>query len=199
MKTRRIWVWSFIFGLSTALVAYIVLFSNENGVPSNSTRVQAETGVDNKEHGTPETDKELTKEKKVNNPLIPVSEGKRAMSLRVAALDQGVSGYIEPNSHIDIIAYQSTIDEATKKELRTAKLMLQNIKVLSSGKATDLTEEAILYETITVEVTPEEGVMLSLASKDQDGFYFMLRSSEDKSVKTNAIQETREVLKGGTE
>ena len=43
--------------------------------------------------------------------MIEVSEGNRAISLK-AALESGVSGYIEPGSYVDIIAYETTKDEA---------------------------------------------------------------------------------------
>ncbi|MFC4321750.1 RcpC/CpaB family pilus assembly protein [Litchfieldia salsa] len=188
MRTKRIWMWSFIFGVTAALFAYVVM--SDATVEPASTVVTAEL----KSAVTEEEKEEI--DKNFPNPIIPVSEGKRAISLR-AAMEQGVSGYIKSSSHVDIIAYESTKDEQTNKEYRTAVLILQNVKVLGTGKAADGEEEALRYEMVTVEVTPEEGVLLSLASRDKDGFYFMLRNSEDQSVKKEKVQQTREMIKEG--
>ncbi len=49
--------------------------------------------------------------------------------------------------------------------------------------------------TVTLEVTPEEGVMLSLAAKDKDGFYFMLRNTKDSATGKLNYKQTREVIK----
>lgn len=199
MKTKRIWMWSFIFGLITSVVAYMVLFSDQPFLPSSASKVDVEPSkvVEAAEADEEEKDEETKKEnieRVMNNPIIEVSEGKRAISLSVA-LDQGVSGYVEPNSHVDIIAYESYVDEKTEKEYRSAVLVLQNVKVLASGKSSDGTDEALRYETVTVEVTAEEGVMLGLASLDKDGFYLMLRNNEDESVEKEIIKQTREVIK----
>ncbi|PFA67272.1 Flp pilus assembly protein CpaB [Bacillus sp. AFS015802] len=190
MKTKRIWMWSFVFGIIAALVAYVVVFPAPAPVPASTTTAVKDDGK------KPEQEPELPG-REMNNKMIPAAEGMRAVSLKVTGLEQGVSGYIEPNSHIDIIAYESTRDEKSKKEMRTAKLVLQNIKVLASGKSADGTDEALRYETVTVEVTPAQGVELSLASRDKDGFYFMLRGKDDAHIEKGPISFSREVFKEG--
>jgi pilus assembly protein CpaB len=191
MKTKRIWMWSFVFGIIAALVAYVVVFPAPATVPA-STTTAVKDNVKEDEEEEPEVPG-----REMSNKMISIAEGMRAVSLKVMALEQGVSGYIEPNSHIDIIAYESTKNEKTKKEIRTAKLFLQNVKVLTSGKSADGKEEALRYETITVEVTPEQGVELSLASRDKDGFYFMLRGKDDANIEKDPISFSREVFKEG--
>ena len=191
MKTKRIWIWSFVFGIIAALVAYVVVMPTETTTPASTTTVvKADTEKQKKEEQE-ETGRVM------NNPMLSVKDGMRAISLKVAALEQGVSGYIEPNSHIDIIAYESRVDDKTKKEYRTAALILQNVKVLASGKSADGEGEALRYETVTIEVTPEQGVELGLASRDKDGFYFMLRNTGDEKVEKDSISFTREVIKEG--
>ncbi|MFD4703910.1 RcpC/CpaB family pilus assembly protein [Gottfriedia sp. NPDC058432] len=192
MNTKRIWIWSLIFGIVTALVLYVTTFSKtatptsakETEKPVEKTSIQTEKSEDNK-----------NSIRKMNNEMLPVSEGKRAISLKVG-LEQGVSGYIEPNSMVDIIAYETYKDSKTKKDIHSAVLAFQDIKVLASGKASDSPDEALNYETITVEVAPEEGLTLSLASQDKDGFYFMLRNVKDKNKETKDIRVTSEVVKG---
>ena len=49
------------------------------------------------------------------------------------------------------------IDEDAEKVSQTAVLVLENVKVLASGKSPDSPDEALRYETVTVEVTPEGG------------------------------------------
>ncbi|MEI2664716.1 Flp pilus assembly protein CpaB [Rossellomorea sp. LJF3] len=192
MKTKRIWMWSFVFGIIAALVAYVVVIPAPAPVPASTTTAVKDDGKEKQDEKDPEVPS-----REMNNKMIPVAEGMRAVSLKVTTLEQGVSGYIEPNSHIDIVAYESTRDENSKKEMRTSKLVLQNIKVLASGKSADGTDEALRYETVTVEVTPAQGVELSLASRDKDGFYFMLRGKEDADIEKNPISFSREVFKEG--
>jgi pilus assembly protein CpaB len=191
MKTKRLWILSLLFGIIAALAAYVVVFPPSAPVPAATT-----AAADNEDEKQAEKEPEM-ESRQMNNKMLEVEEGKRAMSLKVTALEQGVSGYVEPNSYIDIIAYESAKDEKTKKEFRTAKLVLQNVKVLGSGKSADGEDEALRYETITVEVTPEQGVELSLASRDKDGFYFMMRGEGDGTVEDKAISFTREIIKEG--
>lgn len=190
MKTKRIWIWSFVFGLFASLIVYVLLFSNLD--TSASANKEAQKTAAKTEQKSANVEKIV--ERKKNNPILQVSEGKRAISLKVT-LEQGVSGYIEPGSYVDIIAYTTTKDEGAKKSYKSAKLILQNKKVLTSGKSSDKEEESLNYETVTIEVTPTEGVMLGLASKDKDGFYLMLRNAKDQGVEKKEITQTREIYK----
>lgn len=74
-------------------------------------------------------------------------------------------------------------------------LVLENVKVLTSGKSADTKDAVLNYETVTLEVTVDEGVMLGLASKDKDGFYLMLRNPEDTETGKAGLKQTREVIK----
>ncbi len=184
MKTKRIWMWSVIFGAFATVIVYVALFTN--------LTTDAETEVKKVEEPEVATETTIPK-REMPNAIVEVSEGKRAISIDVE-LAPGVSGYIEPNSFVDVIAYETMIDEE-KKEFKSAVMMLQKVKVLSSGKSPDSTEEALHYVTVTLEVTPEEGVSLSLAAKDKDGFYLMLRNSEDDGTVKEGLKETRQVYK----
>lgn len=202
MNTKKIWIISLILGLAVAGVVYLTLIAKENP----STPASATVSHDNAETKSQKTPEEVEKEKQAQkdktlqrqfpNPIVDVTKGKRAISIRVN-LETGISGYITPNSMVDVIAYESTKDEKKDKEFRSAVLVLENVKVLTSGKSSDNKEAALLYETVTLEVTPEEGVMLGLASKDKDGFYLLLRNTEDKETGKAGIKQTREVIKEG--
>jgi pilus assembly protein CpaB len=200
MNTKKIWIISLVLGLTVAVFVYLTMFADSNGSTPASTQVAQ--GQD--EDPEKKADEELEQKKQVEkeaallrefvNPIVDVAEGKRALSIKVN-LEKGVSGYVAPNSMVDVIAYESMKDDATQKEYRSAVLVLENVKVLTSGKSSDPKETALNYETVTLEVTPEEGVVLSLASLDKDGFYLMLRNSEDTETGKQGIKQTREVIK----
>lgn len=201
---------SLILGLIVAGFVYLTLFAKDNtSTPASvsvsedqedSKDVKSEEEKENENENGKQSEKEKALLREFVNPIVDVSKGKRAISIKVLNLEQGVSGYITPNSMVDVIAYETTRDDATKKEFKSAVLVLENVKVLTSGKSSDNKEAALLYETVTLEVTPEQGVVLSLASKDKDAFYLMLRNSEDTETGKAGLKQTREVIKEeGTE
>lgn len=194
MNVKKIWSWSILFGLLVATVAYFTVFSSHKSTTASSEHevTQAEEDKKEEEHKA-ETEKLISK-REFPNPMVEVASGKRAISL-YAALAEGVSGYIQPDSKVDVIAYETTEDKKAEKEYKSAILVVENVKVLAAGRSSNNGEEALHYETITLEVSPEEGVMLSLAAKDKDGFYFMLRQIEDTTSGKRGYKETREVLK----
>ncbi|MBI0577631.1 Flp pilus assembly protein CpaB [Neobacillus cucumis] len=195
MNTKKIWIISLILGIAVAGIAYLSVFS-KGKVSTTTTTVAVAQNNDEKKTDEEQAKKEEALKREFNNPLVDVSNGKRAISINVDPA-QGVSGYIAPNSKVDVIAYGTKKDDKTKKEYRSAVLVLENVKVLSSGKSSDTKEEALHYETVTLEVTPKEGVMLSLAAKDKDGFYLMLRNTEDTDKGKVGLKQTREVIKEG--
>jgi pilus assembly protein CpaB len=201
MNTKKIWIISLILGLTVAGFVYFTMFVKDNSSTPASVKVsQSDTkdGVKSEEEQEKEKEKQAEKEKALlrefSNPIVDVSTGKRAISIRVD-LAPGVSGYIAPNSMVDVIAFETTKDDATKKEFKSAVLVLENVKVLTSGKSSDPKKSALNYETVTLEVTVEEGIVLSLASKDKDGFYLMLRNTEDTETGKAGLKQTREVIK----
>lgn len=191
---------SLILGLIVAGFVYLTIFAKDNTSTPTSVSVSQnqEDSKDVKSEEEIENEKLAEKEqallREFVNPIVDVSTGKRAISIRVN-LEGGVSGYIAPNSIVDVIAYETNKDDATKKEFKSAVLVLENVKVLTSGKSSDSKEASLNYETVTLEVTVEEGIMLGLASKDKDGFYLMLRNSEDTETGKVGLKQTREVIK----
>ncbi|OPX19816.1 MAG: Flp pilus assembly protein CpaB [Desulfobacca sp. 4484_104] len=84
----------------------------------------------------------------------------------------GVAGFIYPGSHVDVLVCVKTSDEH-KEEF--SKIILQNIKVLSTGKIWGQVTEADkdkcpeevtpkVQTTATLEVTPDQAEILNLAS-----------------------------------
>ncbi|OLS36896.1 Flp pilus assembly protein CpaB [Bacillus sp. MRMR6] len=201
MHTKKIWLVSLVLGLMVAGFVYFTMFSKNEAITPASTTVnqgQDEEAERKKLEEEKKAEKEAALDREFINPIVDVSTGKRAISLKVN-LESGLSGYIAPNSMVDVIAYESMRDDATKKEYRSAVLVLENVKVLTSGKSSDSKETVLNYETVTLEVTPEEGVVLSLASLDKDGFYLMIRNPEDSETGKQGIKQTREIIKEGAE
>ncbi|PLS06925.1 Flp pilus assembly protein CpaB [Neobacillus cucumis] len=195
MNTKKIWMISLILGITVACFSYLTIFSKDE--VSNAASGETVTQEKNPKNST-QTEKKTSDEQKppreFSNPIVEVSKGKRAISLRVNT-EAGVSGYLAQNSKVDVIAYGMTKDDKTGKKYKSAILVLENVKVLASGKSSDNKEEALHYDTVTLEVTTEQGITLSLASKDKDGFYLMLRNQEDTETGKAGIKETREVIK----
>jgi pilus assembly protein CpaB len=193
MNTKKIWLWSIILGMMVALVAYFTFLPKQSASTGPSVEAAEDVKTEAEENAVGQ-EEEPNFNRKIINPIVDVSTGKRAVSIYVD-LVPGLSGYIQPESRVDVIAYEQTKDEKKKKEYKSAVLVLENLKVLAAGKSVDTETEALQYQTITLEVTPEEGVMLGLASKDKDGFYLMLRNNEDTETGKKGYKETREVIK----
>jgi pilus assembly protein CpaB len=190
MNLKKIWLWSLILGMTVAVFAYFTVLPNE----SASTATNTEEVKSNQAEEEAEVVEEDPFKREIANPMVEIAKGLRAISINVD-LAPGVSGYVEPESKVDVIAYETTKDEKKKKEYKSAVLILENVKVLTSGKSADTKQEALHYQTVTLEVTPEQGVILGLASRDKDGFYLMLRNELDTQTGKQGYKETREVIK----
>jgi len=116
-----------------------------------------------------------------------IEPGKRAMSVKGNAV-MGLAGFVRPGDRVDIIV---TLKEERERradrkfnydQLTRAKLVLERIKVLATG--TELTPpdaagQTASVEVYTLEVTPEEGELLALAST-QGTLNFALRNEQDE-------------------
>lgn len=92
-----------------------------------------------------------------------VSPQKRAMSVKVDKVI-GVSGYILPGHRVDVLA---TVSYKEKEAVPITKTILENVLVLAVGSDVDdksKKEKPVGADVITLEVTPEEGEKLALAS-----------------------------------
>lgn len=117
-------------------------------------------------------------------PLI-IAEGQRGMSVKVDSVT-GVSGFITPNSRVDVFV-SGTPDGGGDKEQRS-KLILQNIRVLATGKTIEQKDEKpVEVPTVTLLVLPEEAEKLTLATR-QEPVRLALRNYKDEEfVRTAGI------------
>ncbi|WP_147803219.1 RcpC/CpaB family pilus assembly protein [Alkalicoccus halolimnae] len=200
MSTKKIW----IIAIFTGFIAAILLYSSLISSSSSQEEEQEQQALE--QQAAEQAEEEALTRQQVN-PMDDIEQGMRAVSIPIDNTVHGVSGYIEPKSHVDIIAFETLepemddedseeIEVETAGEELSAELLLQNVKVLAAGRAYDAEADALRYVQITVEVTPEEGVLLSLAEKNADGFYFMLRDEEDDSIEEEGVEITRPILRG---
>jgi pilus assembly protein CpaB len=94
-----------------------------------------------------------------------LGDGKRAMSVRVDDVS-GNAGFIRPGDRVDVLM---SIQMPDKNEQHYSKTILQNILVLSSGQVWEQQQKdqkPVIVKTVTLEVSPEEGEILNLASNE---------------------------------
>jgi pilus assembly protein CpaB len=97
--------------------------------------------------------------------LIP--EGYRAMTVNVDD-EAGIAGFLMPGTLVDVLAVINPPNEYSGQN-PISKIVLQNIKVLASGRNLDQPEdgrEAQSVKTATLLVTPEQAEKLVLSSID---------------------------------
>jgi len=118
-------------------------------------------------------------------PLL-IEEGKRAMSVRVDK-ETGVSGFITPNSYVDVLATGTIKDGGGDREQRV-KLILQNVKVMAIGKSIEIEDnEPVEVPTVTLMVTPEEAEKLMLATQQKPLQLALRHFQDDLSVTTPGV------------
>jgi pilus assembly protein CpaB len=125
-----------------------------------------------------------------------ISEGKRAVSIQINA-DAAVGQLVKPGDRVDVL---SIIDYGSGRiELMKAKTVLQDVYVLATGKR--VTKEIPLiglkvdkeikklnlntynnFNTITLELSPNEVQKLLFLVKVGKGVYLSLRNNTDKTI-----------------
>src|SRR5437667_11113450 len=109
-------------------------------------------------------------------PLM-IPEGMRGMAVRVDSVT-GVSGFITPLSHVDVIIAGQPEGEQDQR----SKVILQNVKVLATGKSVEQKDDKpVEVPTVTLLVTPSDAERLTLATRT-DPVRLALRSFRDDEV-----------------
>jgi pilus assembly protein CpaB len=116
--------------------------------------------------------------------LLPAS--KRAMTVKVDEAS-GVAGFVAPDNRVDVLV---TIDKGEYNGNPLSRVLLQNLRVLGTGQKIESRpgDKPQVVPTVTLEVSPEEGERLALAS--QEGrISLVLRGQEDnKLVATQGVK-----------
>ena len=94
-----------------------------------------------------------------------VQPNKRAMAVKVDKV-VGVSGFIFPGHRVDVLV---TLRESGENKAAITKTVLENLPVLATGVEVEKTgkqEKPVAVDVITLEVSPQEGEKLALASTE---------------------------------
>lgn len=122
-----------------------------------------------------------------NAEVLPmmIPDGMRAMSVRVDDVT-GVSGFITPNSRVDVLVAGSPGGEGN--EGQRSKLVLQGIRVLAIGKSiTQQQDKPVEVPTVTLLVSPEDAERLTLATKYEPVRLALRNYSDDLMVGTPGL------------
>jgi pilus assembly protein CpaB len=112
-------------------------------------------------------------------PLL-ITDGMRGMSVRVDNVS-GVSGFITPNSRVDVLTSGNPTGEAEPGEIK-GKVILQNVRVLATGTFIEQKDEKpVDVPTVTLLVSPEDAERLTLATK-QEAVRLVLRNYRDEEI-----------------
>jgi pilus assembly protein CpaB len=170
MTVKKIWLLASIFGFIMASILYFYL----------SSQVQRPTAEEVETVSAPvDSSIEESEEENKNTAMLDIPESKRAFSVPVNNA-KGVSGYIKPNSYVDVVAIISSLNS----EGISSRVLLENIRVLAVGNQSEGSGENAeslpntAYQTVTLEVFPHEGAALLLAS-EQGVISLMLRAEGD--------------------
>jgi pilus assembly protein CpaB len=122
-----------------------------------------------------------TKAPSILSMLIP--EGRRAMSIKVNEVT-GISGFVAPGSHVDILLAVS----ASQEEPARTRIVLEDVEVLAIAQSIEqMDSKPVVVNTVTLNVGPREAETLTLAS-NEGSLHLALRNDGDE----------QKVFSGGT-
>ncbi len=115
-----------------------------------------------------------------------LSPDKRAMTVKVDEAS-GVAGFLNPDNRVDVVV---TVDKGDFNKNPISKVVLQNLRVLGTGQRIEkkLGEKPQVVPTVTLEVTPEEGVRLALAVQEGKIFLILRHQQDEMLVKAAAVR-----------
>ena len=123
-----------------------------------------------------------------------VGDKKRAMTVKVNEAS-GVAGFIIPNNRVDVVVSMNR-GEFSNDPL--AKVVLENLRVLGAGQKIiekDPDGKPQVVPTVTLEVTPQEGERLALASAEGH-ISLVLRGQKDEALVATSGVKTTQLFRG---
>ncbi|GGA57759.1 Flp pilus assembly protein CpaB [Nitratireductor aestuarii] len=124
-----------------------------------------------------------------------LSPGMRAVGIEIAA-DTSAGGFILPNDHVDVIMTRRSEDTATGSGYIT-ETVLQNIRVLAIDQTVQDDENGnpvIIGKTATLELTPDQAEVITVAQRMADRLTLALRSVAD--VQEPSAKNGRHLVNG---
>jgi pilus assembly protein CpaB len=132
-------------------------------------------------------------------------EGKRAVAVKIAA-DTSAGGFILPNDHVDVIMTRRNDQAggtAGGQPEFTTETVLNNVRVLAIDQtiekgATGDNGEVVVGQTATLELTPEQAKILTVAQQMSDRLALALRSISDSTVTpADSANDATHLIAGG--
>ena len=141
--------------------------------------------------GEPILESKLAPEGVIPGLTALLSKDMRAMTVKVDEAS-GVAGFLNPDNRVDVVV---TVDKGDFNKDPVAKVVLQNLRVLGTGQRIEkrLGEKPQVVPTVTLEVTPEEGETLALATRE-GMISLALRHQQDEQVVQTAGVRTSTLL-----
>jgi pilus assembly protein CpaB len=121
-----------------------------------------------------------------------MQKGKRAFAIKVDAASS-VGGFVLPHSRVDIVSVVQRNENETY-----SKIILQDILVLAVDQGKDRPDDktAIIGNTVTVQVTPQQAEVLTLAQR-LGTLNLLLRAYGDEEKVTTAGTRPKEITQAG--
>lgn len=126
-----------------------------------------------------------------------VTPKKRAMSVSVDKVI-GIAGFIHAGNRVDVLA---TVAQSGRNSETITKIILENILVLAAGSDLDTgnkQEKPVSADVITLEVTPEEGEKLALATTQGKIVLALRNYVDDEDVGTKGVTISTLISSYGT-
>jgi pilus assembly protein CpaB len=122
--------------------------------------------------------------------IIPA--GMRAMTVKVDEVI-GVAGFVRAGTYVDVVA---TAVRGVEGE-SASRIILQNVKVLASGKEIEKRADggAVEVNTVTLQVTPDQAELLALAS-NAGKLQLVMRNATDQEPVETPGADTQAVFGG---
>jgi pilus assembly protein CpaB len=126
--------------------------------------------------------------------------GKRAVATKIAA-DTSAGGFILPNDRVDVIMTRQSgsDDNGTAPKYKT-ETILNNVRVLAIDQTIEEKdgEKVVVGQTATLELTPQQAQILTVAQQMSDRLTLALRSIADSQVKpSDAEADALHLIAGG--
>jgi pilus assembly protein CpaB len=140
----------------------------------------------------------ITSDRGFMSAILP--EGKRAVATRIAA-DTSAGGFILPNDRVDVVMTRRSGDTTTTGgEKFATETILNNIRVLAIDQTIEDKggEKVVVGQTATLELTPQQVEILSVAQQMSDRLTLSLRSIVDAKPSPSDAASDAVHLLGGT-
>ncbi|MEO8667400.1 MAG: Flp pilus assembly protein CpaB [Bauldia sp.] len=127
-------------------------------------------------------------------------EGKRAVATRIAA-DTSAGGFILPNDRVDVIMTRQTAAAGgSGGNQYITETILNNVRVLAIDQTIEEKdgEQVVIGQTATLELTPQQAQILTVAQQMSDRLTLALRSIADATDKPGTANADALHLIGGT-